>query len=184
MTKVFRSKDELQHLLSHYVFNNSSLPRITECPKTRSLHLPDVLQFNIVWFLLKATRINSVPIPVCMHRHLFEHAKRYASLVYGARAWTVKVDDFCFSDGLAAFLIENNVDVGTYMLLHHIGDFKFQVLMFDDLGFSLNLASPPSASSTTSQNQDVFTVYVESCLPNFSYRQLYKPPSFLYVRNH
>ncbi|CAH9081581.1 unnamed protein product [Cuscuta epithymum] len=140
------------------------------------------MQFTIVWFLFKATDLEFAKIPVCMHRHLFEHAKLYARLIYGAATWTVKVEDFSFTDGFPEFLIENNVECGTYMLLRHIGNFTFQVLMFDDLGFSLNLAGPPSGSSITSDKPDDFMVYVESCVPDCTYRQLYLPASFLYVR--
>ncbi|CAH9071691.1 unnamed protein product [Cuscuta europaea] len=55
--------------------------------------------------------------------------------------------------------------------------------MFDQDGFSLNLAGTPSGSIIDTTPPDPFFVYVESCLPDCSYRQLYCPPHFCTCRN-
>ncbi|CAH9143882.1 unnamed protein product [Cuscuta epithymum] len=181
LPKKFHTKAEIKHKLNHYLEHPAAMPVIQACPRTGLVHFPDVLQFTVVWFLLQATEFEFARIPECMHRHLFEHAKGYARLVYGGACWPVKVDDFCFSSGFTEFLSENDVAFGTHMLLRHIGDFTFEVLMFDDLGFSIDRAAPPSGSVDIVDRPDYFRVHVDSCLPDSTYRQLYCPPSFLYV---
>ncbi|CAH9109030.1 unnamed protein product, partial [Cuscuta europaea] len=140
LPKYFRSKDELEHKLTHFVRRGSLMPPIAACPKSRSIHFPDVLQFNVVWFQLNIPAIDLAKIPPCMHRNLFEHLRPYARLVYGTTSWDVQFNDCALTDGFAELFIKNNIDFGAYALLRHVGNFTFEVFMFDKLGFSLNLA--------------------------------------------
>ncbi|CAH9083985.1 unnamed protein product [Cuscuta epithymum] len=116
-----------------------------------------------------------------MHMHLFEHICPYARLLYGTTSWNVKVDDCSFSEGFVELFIQNNIEFGAYALLRHVGNFTFEVLMFDRQGFSLNLAGKPTGVSNTLHSPDDFLVYVECSFKDYSYRKLYCYPSFLYV---
>ncbi|CAH9111705.1 unnamed protein product [Cuscuta epithymum] len=139
------------------------------------------MQYTVVWFKLDIPDIEVAEIPECMRRHLFEHTSQYARLLYGATSWTVKVDNYCFTDGFVELFIENDIEYGSYALLRHVGNFTFEVYMFDKQGYSLNLAGTPVGCSNPLHTPDDFLVYVESSFEDYSYGILYDPPSFLYV---
>ncbi|CAH9098897.1 unnamed protein product [Cuscuta epithymum] len=157
------------------------MPQLAACPRTDSIHYPDVLQFAVVWFLLAVTDIELCKIPPCMRRHLFEHTHQYGNFLHGPKSWIVKVENFAFTSGFVEFIMDNNVPFGSHLLLRHVGNFAFEVLTFDMEGFSLNLAGNPYRSIMDRTPPDPFFMVVESCLPDCSYRHMYEPPSFLYV---
>ncbi|CAH9129474.1 unnamed protein product [Cuscuta epithymum] len=118
-----------------------------------------------------------------MHRHLFEHIRPNARFVYGTTSWNVQFNDCGLSDVFADLFIENDIAFGSYALLRHVGNFTFEVFMFDKLGFSLNLADKPIGVSNPLHTPDDFLVYVESSFKDYAYSQLYCHPSFLFVPN-
>ncbi|CAH9117424.1 unnamed protein product, partial [Cuscuta europaea] len=162
----FRSKGEREHKINHFMRHNLILPPPGACPMTTTIHYPDVLQFSLVWCLLDIQDFDEARIPPCMHRQLFKHTKSEAVLPYGTGSWTLPVEAYIFKEEFANFLVENEIPFGTYVLLRHIGNFTFDLLMFDTEGFSRNLGASSNAIFDPTLHGGHFFVYVQSAFTN------------------
>ncbi|CAH9144235.1 unnamed protein product [Cuscuta epithymum] len=157
------------------------MPLLTACPNSTTIHSLDVFGSSLVWCMLDMEHFERVKIPPCMHRHLFEHTKSEAILRYGNTAWPVAVRGYTFDHEFTNFLVENDIPFDGFVLLRHIGNFIFDVLLFDTDGHSRNLGEPPNANLNPNLSGDQFFVYAQSAISNCSYRKLFRPPSFLYI---
>lgn len=65
-----------------------------------------------------------------MHGHLFEHVENKALLYHsGGSPWEVYVENMQFTTGIRDFLQENNIELRYELLIHHIGRFRFEVIL-------------------------------------------------------
>ncbi|CAH9087955.1 unnamed protein product [Cuscuta epithymum] len=177
----FRSKDDVEHKINHLFARRLTMPPLTACPNSSTIHCPDVFGSSLVWCMLDMQDFERVKIPPCMHRHLFEHTKSEAILRYSNTAWPVTVRGYTFDHEFTNFLVENDIPFDTFVLLRHIGNFIFDVLLFNTDGYSRNLAEPHNSNIQPNLPGEHFFVYAQSAIPNCSYRKLFRPPSFLYI---
>ncbi|CAH9103288.1 unnamed protein product, partial [Cuscuta epithymum] len=163
----FENKTELEHKLSRFVHQDLPMTYNAGCPKSLTVHFPDVLQFTLAWFLIDIKEPHIAKIPSCMQRHLFEHTKSEALLVHGLGQWNVIFENFSFCDGFDQFIIDNNILLGGYALFRHIGNFTFEAFVYDENGFSVKPSySPPAYSFLSSRRPDEFNVSVRSSIPD------------------
>ncbi|XP_027182274.1 putative B3 domain-containing protein REM15 [Coffea eugenioides] len=74
---------------------------------------------------------NGLKIPVSFSKYLCGERSNYMLLRRGAREWRVKMSGQSLEEGWRKFAVENNLEVGDFVVFKHEGNMVFDVRVFD-----------------------------------------------------